>query len=67
MNTQTISRTACIPSQAGLTGQGIPTAYRAEHNPLSGRWMVLSSFDECMQAGLSKGAAEDYAERLNNI
>jgi hypothetical protein len=49
----------------GVFGQYV--AYRAEHNPLSGRWMVLSEFDQCIQAGLSKAAAESLADTLNQI
>jgi hypothetical protein len=41
--------------------------YRAEFNPLSGRWMVMSESDECIQAGLSKAAAEALADTLNQI
>lgn len=41
--------------------------YRAEFNPLSGRWMVLSKYDECIQAGLCESAAVAYAETMNKL
>jgi hypothetical protein len=63
---QSIARTACIPTQSGLNRQGNQPHYRAEFNPLSSRWMVLSDKDECFAAGLSHDKAETIARDLMN-
>lgn len=60
----TIAETSYNAVQDVIGVHPIPPAYRAEYNPLSGRWMVLSEFDVCIQAGLSKGAAMALAESL---
>jgi len=64
MQTTTVSQTAYNPSQGVVSSQPMQPAYRAEYNPLSARWMVLSEFDVCVQAGLSKVAAIALAESL---
>lgn len=56
-------------AQAYYESQGLPMPYRAEFNPMSGRWMVLSDKDVCQAAGMSEHKANttvlDLIQKLN--
>lgn len=63
--TQTIAKTAHNHAQGRASIAANQPHYRAEFNPLSSRWMVLSDTDVCFAAGLSHDKAEAIARDLN--